>query len=116
MRRSRLLAVGAVVAAGAAAPAASAAVGPPSQASSLSPFLPACNGAPQNGTEFRNTEVEPFVDLNPSNPSALIGVYQQDRLATGGANGLGTSISADGGATWAQLGVGALPLFSRCAG
>lgn len=115
MRRSRVLALGVVVAAGAATPA-SAAVGPLSQASGLSPFAPACNGAPQNGTEYRNSEVEPWVDLNPVAPSRLIGVYQQDRFSTGGANGLGTSVSADGGATWTPLGVASLPRFSRCAG
>lgn len=95
---------------------ASAVVAPLSQASGASPFAVDCNGAPQGGVTYRDSEVEPWVDVSPLDPQRLIGVYQQDRISTGGANGLGTSVSTDGGATWTQLGVGALPLFSRCAG
>src|SRR4051812_3533263 len=92
---------------------AEAAVSGPVPATGASPFAANCNGAPQNGTNYRNTEVEPFLDLRGQN---LVGVYQQDRFETGGSNGLGTSVSDDGGATWTQLGLGALPKFSRCAG
>ncbi|GLZ35117.1 hypothetical protein Lesp02_73040 [Lentzea sp. NBRC 105346] len=91
-------------------------VAPLSQASGASAFAVNCNGAPQGGTTFPNSEVEPFVGVNPTNSQNLIGVYQQDRISTGGANGLGTSVSANGGASWTQLGVGALPRFTRCAG
>lgn len=100
----------------AVAPPAGAAVSPLSRASSAGPFAPGCHGAPQGGTLFPDSEVEPFVDVDPGDPAELIGVYQQDRFSTGGASGLGTSWSADGGATWTPLGVGALPAFSRCAG
>src|SRR4051794_23132508 len=82
---------------------ASAAVTGPSLATGASPFPPGCNGAPQNGAVYRDTEVEPFLDLNPVRPQNLTGVYQQDRYETGGANGLGTSFSEDGGATWTRL-------------
>lgn len=95
---------------------AAAVVAPLSQASGASTFPVGCNGAPQNGATFRDSEVEPWIDVSPLDPQRLIGVYQQDRISTGGANGLGTSVSDDGGATWTQLGVGALPRFSRCAG
>jgi hypothetical protein len=98
-----------------AAPA-TAAVGPPVQASGLSPFAANCHGAPQNGTLYRNSEVEPWVDVNPETPSNLIGVFQQDRFATGGASGLGTSVSRDGGASWTRLPLAAEPKFSRCMG
>ena len=57
--RGRILATGGVVAALAVPVSASAAVGPPVQASGLSPFAPACHGAPQNGTLYVNSEVEP---------------------------------------------------------
>src|SRR3954465_7231864 len=93
-----------------------AAVSGPFAASGASLFAANCNGAPQNGTEYRNTEVEPYVDLNPVRPANLVGVYQQDRYETGGANGLGRSVSEDGGASWAQLPAAALPKFTRCAG
>ena len=95
---------------------AAAAVTGPFPATGASPFPPGCNGAPQNGAVYRDTEVEPFLDLNPVRPQNLTGVYQQDRYETGGANGLGTSFSEDGGATWTRLGAAALPKFTRCAG
>jgi len=98
------------------APPALAAVAPLSQASSASAFAAGCNGAPQNGTLYANSEVEPWVGVNPANPQNLVGAYQQDRFDTGGSNGLGTSVSTNGGGSWTQLGVGALPRFSRCAG
>jgi hypothetical protein len=108
--------VTALAAAVAVAPPAGAAVSPLSRASTDSPFAADCHGAPQTGTLVGGSEVEPFVDVNPRNAAQLIGVYQQDRFSSGGASGLGTSITSNGGATWTQLGVGALPTFSRCAG
>ncbi|CRK56754.1 Neuraminidase (sialidase) [Alloactinosynnema sp. L-07] len=95
-----------------AAPAG-AAVAALSQASGPSPFAPNCHGAPQNGTLFVGSEVEPWIDLNPTNPANLIGVYQQDRFSSGGASGLGTSVSTNGGGSWTQV---AGPTFSRCSG
>lgn len=115
----RVLAFGsglAALAALALAASASAAVDPPVQASALSPFAANCHGAPQNGTIYANSELEPWIDLNPANPNQLIGVYQQDRFSSGGASGLGTSISSDGGATWQRLALAAEPKFSRCMG
>jgi hypothetical protein len=100
----------------AAAPAAQAVVDAPGQASGASPLATDCHGAPQAGTLFHGSEVEPWVDVNPANPSRLVGVYQQDRFATGGASGQGVSISNDGGASWSQLPVSAWPKFSRCNG
>lgn len=91
-------------------------VGALARASGLSPFSPGCHGATQAGTLSSNSEVEPWIDVNPTDPANLIGVYQQDRFSTGGASGLGTSVSRDGGASWSALPVGALPTFSRCAG
>src|SRR4051812_4213872 len=96
--------------------AALAAASGPVPASGASPFKTGCNGAAQNGTQYRGTEVEPYLDLNPVRPQSLIGVYQQDRFATGGANGLGTSYSEDGGSSWTQVPRSALPRFTRCAG
>src|SRR4051794_35418511 len=95
---------------------AAAAVSGPFAATGASPFAANCNGAPQNGVSYRNTEVEPYLDLNPARPLNLVGVYQQDRFETGGANGLGTTYSEDGGSTWTRVLPGALPKFSRCAG
>jgi BNR repeat-like domain len=82
------------------------------RASGDTPFAPDCNGSPQTGTLFTNAEVEPYVSVNPRNPLNLIGVWQQDRWSNGGAQGLGTGFSFNGGVTWSRVFVP----FSRCAG
>ncbi len=48
----------------------------------------------------------------PSNPNNLIGAWQQDRWSNGGARGLGSAYSLDGGGTWTRTSVP----FSRCSG
>ena len=78
-----------------------------------SPFAPGCNTEPpRNGIFYRNSEVEPYVAVDPNDQSHLVGVWQQDRWSNGGANGLGTGVSRDGGRTWTRT----FPHFSRCAG
>jgi ABC-type proline/glycine betaine transport system, ATPase component len=79
-------------------------------ASGPSPFAGCTVGAP--GTNYPNTEVEPFVAVNPTDPSNLIGAFQQDRWSNGGAHGLVASRSVDGGASWAE----SFAAFSECAG
>lgn len=54
-------------------------------------------------TAYDNAEVEPQVAVNPTNPDEMIGVAQQDRWPDGGARGLSSWLSADGGATWTKL-------------
>jgi hypothetical protein len=63
-------------------------------------------------TNYLNSELEPFVAVNPTDPDNIIGVYQQDRYTFGGARGLGAAVSHDGGATWSS----SFPHFSTCAG
>src|SRR5215207_11280384 len=116
MRRVRRVTSGAVVLlVMAGAPAAFAVVNPPAQASGESPFTRDCHGAPQTGTLYVDSEVEPWVDVDPTDPNRLIGVYQQDRFSDGGASGQGVSISSDGGATWTHD-ADSWPEFSRCNG
>jgi hypothetical protein len=93
--------------------AARAAVGPLSLASGPTPFAAGCEGTPQAGTNYPNAEVEPWVDANPLNPSNLVAVWQQDRWSSGGAHGLLTGVSENGGRTWTRP---TPPTFSRCAG
>jgi len=69
-------------------------------------------GLDAGGTNFLNTEVEPWVEANPTNPLNLIAVWQQDRWSNGGARGLLTRATHDGGVTWTTT----FPHFSRCAG
>jgi len=77
-----------------------------------SPFRPGCEGRPQRGVNYANSEVEAWVDTNPTDPVNVVGVWEQDRWSTGGANGLVAGVSHDGGRTWQRT----YPPFSRCAG
>lgn len=63
------------------------------------------------GTNYPNTEVEPFLAANPHKPGNLIGAWQQDRWNNGAARGLVAGFSFNGGATWGQT---ELP-FDDCA-
>ena len=85
---------------------------PPIRVSTVSPFGPNCDGTGQTAGLYLNAEVEPSLAVNPRDPNNLIGVWQQDRWASGSARGIVTGVSFDGGATWQQQ---PMP-FSRCAG
>jgi len=74
-----------------------------------SPYPAGC--APASGI-YLGAEVEAHVAVDPTDPQHLVGAFQQDRSSGGGALGLRTAVSRDGGATWA-LGQAA---FSRCSG
>ena len=88
------------------------AVRPLTVVSGPSPFTPGCNGVAQTGTNYPNAEVEPWVAINPTDPSNIIGAWQQDRWSNGGANGLVTGVSKNGGRTWTRT----APHFTRCSG
>ena len=99
----------------ASAAAAAPSVGPLSLASGPSPFAGCTSldpGSPP-GTNNLNAEVEPFVAVDPASSSHLIAVFQQDRWSNGGARGLATAVSANGGSSWTEP---APPHFSTCAG
>jgi len=82
------------------------------RASAPSSFAAGCNGTPQTGTNFTNAEVEPYLVVNPANPTNIIGAWQQDRWSNGGAQGLNMGASFDGGHTWT---ITSAP-FSSCSG
>mgnify|MGYP003493142688 FL=1 len=50
--------------------------------------------------QFVNSEVEPHVMVDPSNPDVIIGAWQQDRWNNGGSEGNVSATSLNGGATW----------------
>jgi hypothetical protein len=52
---------------------------------------------------YDNTEVEPQVAVNPTNPKEIVGVSQQDRWPDGGARGLSSWRSSTGGVSWSKL-------------
>ncbi len=92
---------------------ASAAVDPLSTVSGPSPFVKGCADAPSRDLAFGNSEVEPFVAVNPTRPLNAIAVWQQDRRPDGGSRGTLVATTEDGGRSWAPS---IAPTFSRCVG
>src|SRR5881409_3276839 len=88
------------------------AVGLPVTVSGPSPFAACTAGGTSTSTNYPEAEVEPFVAVNPTNSSNIVGVFQQDRWSDGGAHGLLASTSHDGGATWTE----SWAHFSICSG
>jgi hypothetical protein len=114
----RLLALLALVGGLTLATAARSAAGPFTQSplqvvSGPSPFA-GCDisGIAAGGVNFLNSEVEPWLEVNPADPMNAIAAWQQDRWSNGGARGLLTAVTHDGGATWDTT----FPHFSTCAG
>jgi hypothetical protein len=115
MRRLMVAAASAavVLTAGGIAAAYPYTIGPTVPASGPSPFAGCTVGTFfPTSVNYPNTEVEPFVAVNPTNPNNIIGVYQQDRWNDGGAHGLVASRSTNGGLSWAEN----FAAFSACAG
>src|SRR5215213_4114427 len=69
--------------------------------SGTSPFAGSnCALAGQTGKNFLNSEVEPYVEVNPANGDNLIGAWQQDRWSDGGSRGNVVGASLDNGSSW----------------
>jgi len=87
---------------------------PPVLVSGTSPFLGCTAGqTPDNSSiVYPNTEVEPQVAVNPTDPDNIVGNFQQDRWNDGGARGLVAARSTDGGASWTRN----FATFSACSG
>jgi hypothetical protein len=78
--------------------------GPTVLVSGASPFTADCSSpAEQTGINYPNSEVEPYVAVNPANGANLIGAWQQDRWSNGGSRGNVVGISDDGGTTWTKV-------------
>ncbi|MCA1827213.1 MAG: sialidase family protein [Myxococcales bacterium] len=69
--------------------------------SAATPFAAGCAGQ-QGGTNYSDAEVEPRLAVDPLDPRHLVGVWQQDRWSNGGASGLMTGVTFDGGLTWTR--------------
>jgi len=93
----------------AAAPAF-AGISGPVLVSGPSPFASCTVGGP--GTNYPNAEVEPWVAVNPADSTNVVGVFQQDRWSNGGAHGLVTGVSHNGGGSWSET----WAHLSACAG
>ena len=92
----------------------------PVPASGTSPFDDDCGltlGADDffgTGVLFRNSEVEPWVEVNPLYPNIVAGIWQQDRWSNGGSRGNVMAVSYDGGANWPN--VVTFPEVTKCTG
>lgn len=98
-----------------AASASSYAAGPLMQVSGLSAFAgcTADNVAGQGGTNYLNSEVEPWIDVNPIYPNNIVGIWQQDRWDNGGSRGLVSGVTFNGGASWTMV---PIPAVTVCTG
>jgi hypothetical protein len=83
------------------------------QVTGASPFATCTADAGQPGIVFLNSEVEPWVDVNPTNPKNIVGSVQQDRWDNGGARGLVAGVSFNGGKTWQTV---VIPKITVCSG
>ena len=110
--RSVVGSVGAMALMTSAAHATPLQASPPVDASVGNPLA----GCPPDGsgTNFPDAEVEPWLEVNPTNGANVVGVYQQDRYSNGGAKGMTAAVSFDGGATWTSH--VAVPNDTRCTG
>src|SRR5438034_9168386 len=52
---------------------------------------------------YLNSEVEPWVDVNPTNPNNIVAFWQQDRWSDGGSRGLVAGVSLHGGVSWTSV-------------
>lgn len=87
--------------------------GPLVQVSDTSPFADCTADSGQSGTNYLNSEVEPWVSASPANPQNIAGSWQQDRWSDGGARGLVAGVSQDGGQTWQEV---VIPGLTLCSG
>jgi BNR repeat-like domain len=96
-----------------AATASDLGTGPLKQVSDTSPFesCKADDVGGQTGTVFPDSEVEPWIDVNPTDPDNIVGMWQADRWSNGGARGHVVGVSDDGGASWTQT---TLPNVTVC--
>jgi ELWxxDGT repeat protein len=84
-------------------------LGPPVQVSGPSPFV-GIPGLPASVT--LNSEGEPYVAVNPTNPNNVVATWQQDLSSGGGALGIVAGVSFDGGVTWREVVIPGITLVS----
>lgn len=91
---------------------------PPSHASGRSPFASHCSGVPAASSaeddffSYTGAEASPRIVANPRNPLNLVGIWEQDKGAVWGSDGIGLAASFDGGLTWRR----SFPPVTRCSG
>jgi len=88
---------------------------PEVQISGASPFGTDCGTNPgvPAGALTLDSEVEPWVDVNPTNSENIVAFWQQDRWSNGGARSLVAGVSLDGGLSWMES---IVPGITDCSG
>jgi hypothetical protein len=81
-------------------------------AAAPSPYTAGCDVTPAGASAYVNAEVEPMLAVDPRNAANLVAAWQQDRWSDGGARGLRTGYSSDGGRSWRY----AQAAFTHCSG
>jgi hypothetical protein len=76
---------------------AAGAVHDPIRVSLSNPFAGCTVGGTPTSVNYPGAEVEPSIATNRFHPNEIVGVWQQDRWNNGGAHGLVSAFSADGG-------------------
>lgn len=85
----------------------------PALVSGASSFAENCGGSAPGQVNYRNYEIEPYIAVNPAAPENIVAAWQTDRWSWGGANGISSGVSHDGGRSWVQTPV---PLLTTCTG
>jgi hypothetical protein len=67
----------------------------------------------QSGVYFPDTQVEPRLAVDPTNPQHMVGAWQQERWDDGGSFGSLAAVTFDGGNTWSE---GVIPGLTRASG
>ena len=80
--------------------------------SAAASFMLGCDRENIGGTAYINSEVEPYLAVNPLDHDTMVGVWQQDRWSNGSSRSVMSGTSLDGGRTWTRR---PIP-FSRCGG
>lgn len=81
--------------------------------STAAPWPATCGEQPGRGSAFtRDSEVEPSIAIDPLDANHLIGAWQQDRWSNGGARGVVSATTFDGGHTWTR----SIAAFTLCSG
>ena len=89
-----------------------AAADAPQPLSGPSPFA-TCKLKGEKGKNYLNAVVEPWVDVNPTDPKHLVAAWQQDRWSNGGSRGIMSAYSTDGGVNWLRV---VVPRINKCSG
>jgi hypothetical protein len=78
-----------------------------------------CNTDDVSGQEasgsvnYPDSQIEPWIDVNPTNADNMVAGWQQDRWDDGGSRGLVSAYTIDGGSTWTQV---PIPNIVLCTG